>query len=175
MFGSIKTLFSSFLEICLFRLGPQDLPASSFFLGIVFVISALFALLLNLINLPFQQAVLAAVLNLAVVIIITQTILRLYNKPMRFIQTLTAQFGTGIVLSVFAIPVIVMLVYAKKHDINMSSGTVLWLVLFIWEIAVTSHILRHALSTTLLQGFLMAILYPLVYFQLINLLIPVTP
>jgi len=172
MLASIKTLFNSFMEICLFRLGPQDLPASNIFLTIVFVISILLALLLNLINLSFQHAVLAMMINITVVIIITWLILRLYNKPMRFIQTLTAQMGAGVVISVVAAPVIVMLVYAEEHDVDMTAAIVLWLGLFIWELAVTAHILRHALSTTFLQGFLMAILYPLIYFQLIDFLIP---
>ncbi len=172
MINSLKTLFNSFLEICLFQRGPQDLPTSGFFLGIVFVISLSVALLLNLINLSFQHAVVAVILNFAVVIIITQLILRLYNKPMRFVQTLTAQLGAGIVISVFAVPVVVMLVYAEKHDVSMTTGSLFWLGLFIWEIAVTAHILRHALSTTLLQGFLISILYPLVYFQLIDFIFP---
>ncbi len=172
MLASIKTLFTSFIEICLFRLGPQDLPSSTFFLGIIFVISTLLALLLNLINLSFQHAILAVIINLAIVIIITQLILRLYNKPMRFVQTLTAQLGAGIVISIVAAPVIVMLVYAEKNDVDMTAGVILWLILFLWEMAVTAHILRHALSTSFLQGFLMAILYPLIYFQLIDFLIP---
>ncbi len=172
MLASIKTLFTSFMEICLFRLGPQDLPASNIFLAIVLVISILLALLLNLINLSFQHAVLASIINMAVVIIITQLILRLYNKPMRLVQTLTAQFGTGLIISVVAAPVLIMLVYAEEHDVDMTAAVVLWLGLFIWEMAVTAHILRHALSTTFLQGFLMAILYPLIYFQLIDFLIP---
>lgn len=170
----IKTLFNSFMEICRFRLAPQDLPASGGFLGITIVISALISLLLNWINLSFQHAVLAVLANITVVIIITQLILRLYNKPMRIIQTLTAQFGAGIVISVIATPVIVMMAYATKHDVDLTAAVVLWLGLFIWEIAVTAHILRHALSTTVLQGFLMAILYPLIYFQLIGYLIPTT-
>jgi len=172
MLASIKTLFTTFLEICLFQRGPQDLPASGIFLGIVFVISTFIALLLNLINLPFQQATVAVFINLAVVIIITQLILRLYNKPMRFVQTLTAQLGAGIVISVFAVPVVVMLVYAEKHDVSMITGIIFWLGLFVWETAVTAHILRHALSTNFFQGFLVAILYPLVYFQLIDFIFP---
>ena len=171
---SIKTLFISFKEICLFRLGPQDLPASTALLGIIVAISAVISLLLNWINLSFQQAVLAMLVNITVVIILTQLILRLYNKPMRILQTLSAQFGSGVIISVIATPMIVMMAYAVKHDVNLTATAILWLVLLIWEIAVTTHILRHALSTSFIQGFLIAILYPLIYFQLISYLIPAT-
>lgn len=175
MFDTLKTLFTSFMDICLFRKGPQDLPASGFLLRLIVVLSAVTALLLNLANRPFQHAIVAVILNLAVVAIITQLILRLHNKTPRFNQTLIAQFGSGIVLSVFAIPVVVMMQYAENNNVDISSGVILWMILFIWEIAVTAHILRHAISTSLMQGFMMAILYPLVYFRLFSLLIPTSP
>ncbi len=174
MLASIKTLFTSFVEICLFRRGPQDLPASGFFLGIIFAISILISFLLNLINLPIQHTALAVMINVLIVVSITWLILKLYNKPMRFVQTLTAQMGAGIIISVVATPVIVMLAYAEDHNINMTAPVMLWFGLFIWELAVTAHILRHALSTTFIQGFLMSILYPLIYFQLTDFLIPAT-
>ncbi len=165
MLETLKTLFNYFLQICLFQKGPQDLPASRFFLATVIAFAAFFALLINLVNLPFERAIMAVILNLGVVIIITHLILWFYNKPSRLIQTLTALMGAGIVISIFGIPVVVMLQYSQNNNVNLSSGIFLWLVLFVWEIAVTAHILRHALSTTFLQGFIISILYPLVYFQ----------
>ncbi len=160
------------MQICLFRLGPQDLPASNFFLGFIVAMSAIVALLLNLINLPLKDAALIVVLNLAVVAIITQFILRLYNKPMRFVQTLGAQVGTGIVISLFAAPVVVMLQYANTHNVDMASGLFLWMLLLTWEIAITAHILRNALACSFVQGFLIAILYPVIFFQLTAYFLP---
>lgn len=174
MTNSIKTLFTSFMQICLFRMGPQDLPASNFFLGIIVIISVIVALLLNLINLPLKDAVLIVMLNLAVVTIITQFILRLYNKPMRFVQTLGAQMGTGIVISIFAAPVVVMLQYANTHNVDMGAGLILWVLLLTWEIAVTAHILRNALACSFVQGFLIAIIYPIIFFQLTDYFLPST-
>ncbi|MFK8067864.1 MAG: hypothetical protein AB8D52_06445 [Gammaproteobacteria bacterium] len=172
MFDTLKTLFASFMDICLFRRQPQDLPASNFFLGILVMLSIAFGLLLNLINLPFKHAVLAVILNLSVVAIITQLLLRLHNKSARFNQTLIAQLGTGIVIAIIAAPVIVMLQYAENNNVNAAPGAILWLILFTWELSVSAHILRHALSTSFVQGFMISILYPLIYFRLLSFLIP---
>lgn len=169
-----RTLFNSFFEICLFQRAPQDLPASNYFLGMVLGLLAICGFVINLVNLPTAAAAIAVLLNLAVLIIITQLVLRLHNKSARFTQTLTALAGVGIVLAIIAIPVIVMLQYAHQHQVDTTLGVIFWMLLFTWEIAVTAHILRHALSTSLLHGFMFAILYPVVYFQLFKLLVPAT-
>ncbi len=175
MLNTLKTLFTSFMEICLFRSQPQDLPASNFFLGMLVLLSIVFGLLINLINLPFEHAMLAVILNLSVIAIITQLVLRLYNKSLRFNQTLIAQLGTGIVIAVIAMPVIVMLQYAEDNNVNMAPGAILWLILFTWELSVNAHILRHALSTSFVHGFVISVLYPLIYFRLFEFLIPAQP
>lgn len=169
-----RTLFNSFFEICLFQRAPQDLPASNYFLGMVLALLAVCSFIINLVNLPAPAAGIAVLLNMVVLIIITQLVLRLYNKSSRFTQTLTALAGVGIVLAIIAIPVIVMLQYAHQHQVDTTLGVILWMLLFAWEIAVTAHILRHALSTSLVHGFMIAVLYPVVYFQLFKLLIPAT-
>lgn len=65
-----------------------------------------------------------------------------------------------------------MLDYANQHNVNMSAGILLWLMLLTWEIAVTAHILRHTLACSFTQGFIIATIYPLIFFPLTEYFIP---
>lgn len=171
---TIKTLLSSFFEICLLRRNPQDMPASRFLLLASLSALMILGLALSLVSLPLKDAVISTALNLAVLIIITQLVLILYKKHARYTQTLTAMAGTGIVISVFAIPVIVMLEYSRQNEINPAPVAVLWLLLMSWEVVVMAHILRHALSCHIVLALMLAVLYPWAYFQLVGLFVPLT-
>lgn len=167
-----RTLFNSFLEICFLQRGPQDLPASGSFLRTLLITLAVAGFFINRLFIPTHKALLAVGLNLAVLIIITQLLLRLHKKTARITQTLSAMAGTGLVLALIGLPVFSMLALAEQQDQTASIGSILWLALFAWEVAVTAHILRHATEVTYGQGVLMALLYPLAYFQLAPYLIP---
>lgn len=169
-----RTLFNTFFEICLLQRGPQDLPVSSMLTYGLLSLLAVLGFAINQMFMPGQTAILAVIINIGVLLIITQLILRLHKKSARYTQTLTALIGVGIVLALIGLPVFSMLAIAENNQTESPFGILLWLVLFGWEIAVTAHILRHATESTFPQGILMAILYPLIYFQLVRYLIPIT-
>lgn len=171
MIDSLKTLFKSFLQICLFRNGPQDLPTSNFLLLFVVVTSACMAVLLNIMLGPLQQALPQVALNLVTVCIITQIILRLYKKPQRFTQTLCAVLGTGIIITLFAFPLAAIMYYAKTYNVDASAVVFLWYILIAWEITVTAHILRHAINCSYELSFLLSVIYLIVILSLTNTLI----
>lgn len=169
-----RTLFNTFFEICLLQRGPQDLPVSSMLTYGLLSLLAVLGFAINQMFMPGQTAILAVIINIGVLLIITQLILRLHKKSARYTQTLTALIGVGIVLALIGLPVFSMLAIAENNQTESPFGILLWLVLFGWEIVVTAHILRHATESTFPQGILMAILYPLIYFQLVRYLIPIT-
>ena len=63
MRGVVFTLFSTFGRICLFRIGPQDLPRSTALLLVATLANASFSLLIYQLEAPFPAALFKALLK----------------------------------------------------------------------------------------------------------------
>ncbi|NBD96302.1 MAG: hypothetical protein GVY11_07505 [Gammaproteobacteria bacterium] len=151
--SSIPELISRLVGILLLRDGPQDLPAGS---------NAL-ALAIGLYTLASGASLMAGeqppgnpigILLLAILLpmVLTRIVLSLRGRPARWIQTLTALFGTSALISLVSLP------------LSLGGGEpsqpliVASLVLFIWSFAVDAHIWRHALDTIYPVGLAVAVL-----------------
>lgn len=127
-----------FFDLCLLRANPQDLPPSSFLLGIMLLAYTLTGIGVAATGLPLFNAVLAACIGTLILVMLTHTALLIRKTPARLPQTLTALAGTGAIIGVIAWP------------LSAAQGPLALLIaLVIWSIAVTAHILRHALSLSL--------------------------
>lgn len=165
----MKALLNSAVELCLLRMAPQDLPASTYLLwllvslnllvGIVTVVDAQFgffhAFLLNLIALMLMLGLLAMALGVK-------------GKFPRFYQTANAILLVDLLISLFALPLV-----AWGHSNESTESELLLLVLFIWSIVVLGHILRHAFEISLNLGIAFALFYNLMAWSLLNHLFPV--
>ena len=160
MFASALTIFRAFFSVCIFRLGPQDLPAAAVF---YFLSLSLYALASTALMLPLQRdlpaALLAGCAETALLLLITYVLLRLRGVPARYRQTGTALTGTGFLFSMAALPLFYLRT-AYGGDAGLSLGTgLLALALIVWNVVVMAHILRHALSASFPMGVLTAIGY----------------
>ena len=73
--NALKIIVQAFLEICLLRKGPQDIPASSLFFGICAGAYALSSLLLATAYQDFNNAVITALADSGLTILITCVLL----------------------------------------------------------------------------------------------------
>jgi hypothetical protein len=157
-----------FWDICLFRKGPEDVPASSFLFGLTLLGYALLGLLL----LSFQTGPGAALLqvffellmNLAFVALLLWTV----NKPHRFPQTAIAQLGSDVVISALALPFLL----AQKTEELAGLTQLPLLAMMIWHIAVAGMIFARAISKSLPIGIAVALLYTLLSAQAMAKLFP---
>ena len=140
-------LLKTFINLCLLRANPQDLPAAP-----VLTVGALLAYMLVSVGLSapdlgLGRAASWAVLDTLVLAILTHSALLIRRFPERLYQTLTALMGSSALLGLAAWPLI------------NSQNTVLQIVLLLWNLAVVAHILRHALSVPLALGFIVSFGY----------------
>ena len=168
----MEALIRFFLELCLLRRVPQDLPASSTLLGLVLAINLVASLLVGLaadLSAPIAlgQGLADALLTLGLL----HLALRLTRHPARFVQLATALLGAGALLSLVAVAPLMLLSGAESRGETSLAGLPL-LVLLFWSLLVTGHILRHGLDLRLGQGVLIAVAYNLPASTLINALIP---
>lgn len=152
------TLIRAFWGICTFRLAPQDIPGSSALLAVVTAANLVFSTLINQIRLPLGSSLFVALLEMVVVFALTFALLHAFSRAARALQTLTALMGTGAVIGG-----LVLLVLFALPALPQPAR----IAIFLWNLFVMAHILRHALDTRFIVGFFVAFGYALFLVQLV--------
>lgn len=168
----MSTLIRFFVELCLLRRGPQDLPGSSTLLGLVLAVHLVSAVLVGLAAgltgpIAVGQGLADALLTLGLLWLA----LGLTDRRPRFLQVATALFGAGALLGLFALAPLGLVAGAESRGETSLAGLPL-LVLLFWSLLVTGHILRHSFDLHLGQGVLIAVAYNLLASALVNSLFP---
>jgi hypothetical protein len=169
----VSRLLQLFIDICLFRARPQDLPTSRFLLVASIVVSLVirFFPLLNYLK-GFYPALLASLLDTVLILLFLRGGLYFLEKERRFLQTATAIFGTKAVLSIPLLFVELMILSAPS-EFTKAVGAAFYLPLMVWSITVTGHILRHALEIRFAGGIAVAVVYSFLIILLMNQFLPV--
>lgn len=157
--AEIHTLVRPFLEICILRKGPQDLPASGLLLGIAVCAHTLTSILLSVVTLNGWRAILAGITDTALVMVLTGTLLYAHRQKARIVQTLTAMTGTGAIITLVAIPIFNWLYNIQASGGGSPLAGLLVLGLIAWSLGISGHILRHALSIPYFLGIFIAFVF----------------
>jgi hypothetical protein len=164
----VKQLFRFWLGLCLLQVAPQDMPASRAVLVISLCCYALVSVLLAGLTSGLPAGVAMALLELLLLALFTAGLLYLLGKPQRISQTLAALTGSGGLLGLPALA----LVLAAGPDPAGSLSSTGWLLLLLWNLLVNAHIMRHALSVSLALGAGVSVMYMLVSTQLLLAVFP---
>lgn len=168
-------LLNLFWDICLLRKRPQDVPASEDLLKLTLLTyagSGLLAILLSLQQAGVGTALLLTLADVALLAALTYAVLYMLGYLARFTQTLTALAGVGTLLQLIATPLGLWYQRSLVADGAAAMPALLWLLLLIWSIAVTAHILRHAFSVSYGFGVLYALGYLMVSRAVVDWLLP---
>ena len=165
-------LIYPFVQICLLRMKPQDLPSSGTLLAVVLVAHTLVGIAVAAVNLGFGQAVAAGVIDTVLMCGLTTGLLMLRTLRERTVQTLTALAGAGAVIGFMAYPVSLWL--HDAHEANEPSPAlgVLLLAVLGWSLAVSAHVLRHALSAPYYIGLLISVAFYWISVRILSSLFP---
>lgn len=150
-------LFTIYLDITFLRAGPQALPSAS--LLTVLSVLAYFssALLSHILVGSASKAIGLAIAETGLLIAMTLLALRLRVVMVRAPQTISALTGTGTLLNLLMLPM--MVVIAQSDGVPAPTPTLIILVVFFWSFALVGHILRHALSLSFTEGVLVATIF----------------
>ena len=165
-------LFRAWLNICLLRTAPQDLPASGYLLGLALSCYLGVSFLVSLRSYALLPALLMAVLDTGLLVVFVLVLLYLQDKTVRIIQTLSALSGSGAVLGLFVLPLVFFLEPGQTAVQVPLLVSFFWLCLFCWSIVVVAHIMRHALSTSFAMGIAVSVLYALASMQVLDTVFP---
>ena len=166
-------LLKLFWDICAVKAAPQDLPASSFLLGLAVLAYFVTGAIVAAFHWPLSQAVLAALLDTVFLTVLSRVLLWARMLSGRFVQTLTALAGCGAVMTLIAMPLVLWQTLVGVTDANAPTlPSWLLMIWMVWNVVVVGHIIRHALSTVLPLGIGLAAVYAYITFQLMRIFLP---
>lgn len=156
-----------FWDIARLRASPADLPASVVLLGLVLVLNLLLSVFyLQMIaeGEPYARLL----FSIAFGLLLCWSVLRLWQREARFLQTAIAIYGTDALLTIVMLPIAVLLKQALAQDPATASTQFLfliWLSVLVWSLVILGHILRSALELPLLGGVSLALALFVVQFS----------
>lgn len=166
-------LVRPFVEMCLLRAGPQDLPASRLLLVLTLIAHTLTGMLASLQVLPAGTAILAGITGTLMLSGMVVLLLNIQRQSARISQTLSALAGSMALLDLIALPLSAW--WGNSHTDDSISNPLpafLLLALLGWNLGVIGHILRHALGVAWFLGVAIAVAFYLVFMDVMKNLFP---
>ena len=151
-----------FVDLCLLRANPQDLPHSVALELLTLLIYTTLSYVLALSSTTPGTALLAALVDVAMLVGLAYAGLWILDLKNRLTKLVTALAGSGAVWQLVALPVMALLSDGvdKVPDNTLAMlSYVLLLALVAWAIFIIGHILRHALNLKFSFALGIALLY----------------
>ncbi len=147
------------VQILRLKATPADLPASPVLLVLVLALNLLVSLY-YLSVIPVQDPHGRFLFGFAFGLLLVWSLLRLWRREARFLQTQIALSGTDALLTIALLPLTLLLQQAVAVDPGSAEAQFLslaWIVVLVWNLVVSGHILRSALELPLLAGVALAL------------------
>ena len=170
----MQALLKVFWDIALWRRGPRDVPPSRGLLAVTALLYGLTSVLFSTLVDGPRLALARGAVDIAFTVGTFWLCLALGRRGHRLLQTLTAVLGTG---TMVALPMIAVVLAADALGPAGPVAVALKLLLLpleIWGLCVLAHIVRVALDAPLVVGIAVSTTYYLVGYLLIERLLPAT-
>ena len=154
----MKELFGLFAQIAISRKGPQELPASWFLLALTVIGYWVLRYTVSALMPPAEHWRLHLLVEVAFTLVWYAVLLRAVGKPERFIQTLTAIFGSYLLLMPPWIIAVHFWQELPEQHALYAPMAILALAIAIWIIRAESYVLKHALELPIMACVILTIL-----------------
>ncbi len=168
----LSQLFRVFVDIALWRRGPQDLPASTTLAWLVALFYALTsAVRVGMMGADFRSAVLVVLVDLGLQAAWLWGLLVFFAKRPRFLQSITAYLGIGALITVLDIVISTVMSLLGMSYSNPSNP---WPFLHLGLILLLlGRVLQQALERSLLQSMSLTFVIMLTIWALAKGLMPI--
>ena len=166
------TVIQKIIFMLLLKTAPQDLPYSIRLMGrsiFLYFISGI-VVVAGIVEPPLAMG--RMLLNIGIILFFSYVVLSSLNLRARFVQTVTALVGTGLVFNLLAWPVLSFGGVEQESAAVMQILSIFVLMLISWEILVTAHIFRNALGTKMTQAVILSMALFFVSLTLAQLVFP---
>ena len=165
-------------DLCLFRRGPQDVPYSpALARGLVLALAGAGFLHLQ-IGGNAGSGLAQVVFSVALSVALPWLLLRAFGRSERYVQTLIALVGTGVLATLVYLPLAWLAVEYPLADATTPPTRLQFalafgsLVLAAWKLTINGHIWRQALEWPLGAGIAVALGVFVIEFGLLQLVLP---
>jgi len=171
-------LIYAFVDILLHRRGPEQLPASRFFFGLVLLASFVVSLFtFQFSRIPSERFVPIMLVDVGFSLAYTWCVLRAFGVERRFLQTASASLGAGSLLDLASLPFVLwhraLTGPTPGPTTDVTLPYVLYLlVALVWLIDVSSFIMARAIERPYVLGLAIVIGYALLSVSLEASLFP---
>ena len=152
----MKSIFALFWRICIFRSGPESVPANNLFFILVLVANALLNVVVQLVlasaEVNLLRALTLAVVSLAGTGGLIWFVMALMDLSNRVPQTITAVFGVEIFMTTLTA---ILLWFAD--GIGMGVARFVITLLTLWSLAIYGFIFHRAMNIHIGFGIAMAL------------------
>ncbi len=132
------------------------MPSASVLAAGLVIVDVLVGIFLGIAKVSLLQAALESLVSVVLMIAFVHVALRIRGAGARFNQTLSAMAGCDVLLGGALIPLVVLVNGGILPPIMFAN---FWLLLLVWIIVITAHILRHALAVSFASGLGLSIAY----------------
>ncbi len=157
----MTTLFPKialFLNMCLFRVKPEDLPVSKNLLIHCIAATTVVFMIRNIMLTDSSGAVVYALIQSTMLGVSLYLFLKMYKKTERWLQSASALYGCSAFMVAIALPILAFAGPDVIFDPTFDLTKILVVVTSLWYFIVTIFILRETLEISNFGGFGMAIL-----------------
>lgn len=160
-----------FFDICLFKAGPADVPASHLLLKITLLLYFVVGVVISRIDNDWDVSLFTSLTDMLVMIIAVWLFLQLRGFKARYQQTVIAMAGAGSCLGILGIPVMFLFHQTNEQQQLTSFTMLLMIALMFWSLMVTAHIFRQALEIKPGMAAVLTIAYTIVSLLIVGLAI----
>lgn len=136
----------SYFDLCRLKAGPMDMPSSSNSLKLTLLVYFLIGIMISRIDTGWNASVLTSLTDTLFMIVAIKLALYFKSLQSRYLQTLTALAGSGIILNLIGYPLVIWLNQSDKLEREASIAMLFLVGLMFWSLMVIAHIFRQALD-----------------------------
>ena len=151
-----------FVNLCLFKSGPEDLPASQSLLKITLLVYLMVSVLVGLTNADWMISIWTGLTETIFMMLVLWLILQFRGFQARYVQTLTAMAGSQIILGLISIPILTWFYQLEEIEQPKSLAMMLIMIVLFWSLMVTAHIFRKSLDIKPSRAVLITVIYSIV-------------
>lgn len=168
----MSDLFRKYLQLTLLKVTPQELPGHSLALWISVAAAFLTSVAGLLFAYSFGDSVIRSALAIVVPGILIYAMLGVKNLQPRFRQAYSGLCGSAAIIYLIALPVLPVFFSAAVDSASGKLVVVVVLLLDLWTVLITAHILKHTFDIGLASGVSLSVVIMLVTLLTIEAVAP---
>lgn len=150
-------MLEKLLALLVLKAAPQDLPYSqrlTLQLAVAYIFSGIIVLQTTM---KPTEMLGGLIFSLFVQFVFIYLVLQALHRSERFLQTICAVVGVGILFNIISWPILLALTNEASNESLGPSMSLLFLLLISWEVLVKAHIFRHAFEMKLFAAMALSI------------------